>query len=467
MRNTNTLTFTLRERAYLSTKIFEPESLTAGQEPGQTLLVSVDPIGALLSPGVDIVRSGEDNLAPAPYATALAVTLSRFRRFRYIGTRVGLRPAATTGQVDIAHISAPQGGANNYVHPYDVSNMIHYRRWIGGNIDLPHLRIGTHLAPDGSTSIKWGTKQAMDLDLAWMSDPRFMHSNVSQGFDLFARPMRATVEAAPEGATTMWLYGQYTSAGQEGSFAESGAESTTRKSLGRTMLTGGHIVPDGWTHNPLSCFQYTSDYGRSSDGAPGHDTYHITGIQPRAPWFADYYNVGQFAGSVADALKLVKERYMNPVCILRLPPAYGTVMYYTMYIAHYFSVKEPYLTNTAYVAAHIDSITPHPVEESADIIEVPRMRIQPSGIVVHQAVTPDPQSAAETGYTAEFSELMDMEYAGALHMCGTDEPTDGMDEMADAFAEFGLLDADLHHDIPQPEAVEPPEGGGVSGGEEQ
>lgn len=233
MSDTNVLRFSLRERGWLSTFRFVKDS---PREPGQTLLITADPMGALMQ---------YDDVRATAYASSLAFTLSRFRDFRYVGTKLSVVPVATTAQVDPAHVQQTDtvDPSLNFVHPRDVGNMIHWRRWVGGNISLPHVR------PTGVGNVYVPT-DSYNLDAAWLSDVRFNHAPISDGFSIYTVPLRASAEMPALFTNSVFAYYD------AGSIAPTGPAAADRQLRGQTALTGGQIVKDSWGPNPFAGFTY-------------------------------------------------------------------------------------------------------------------------------------------------------------------------------------------------------------------
>lgn len=450
---TNTISFKLKERVYLSTKAFVPNQ---EQEPGKTYVITADPIGSLLS---------------SKYASTLAVTLSRFREFRYFGTRMALRPAATVGQIDPAHISDSIQGSN-YMHPRDVSNSIHFRRWIGGNFDLPH--VNPHVSEEQPGTYEWHQDDAYNLDLAWLSDSRFNHVNVSQGFDLFSSPKRAVLTGPAAASNSMFAYASSYSAVGAGTFLDYRSHPTQEVWMprGMSMVTGQEIVDDTWTPNPLSCFKYRLEYN-DPQNTPAPDLYTIEAVNTDAPWFADISNVGEFSGDVTDAFQMIKDRYRAPICILRIPPSYGSKFYWACYFVHYFAVRYPFISNSKWTATKIQTL-----QEQLDA-GVNCIRAVDAEEKVYQATCPDPISAAETGHVLDFT-LMDGDMAhpfAPIYRFKESLSIDGMDEMKDIIQEFNLLRKSEHPDSGTfgaegaksytAEGGEPPTGAAAAGGKDR
>lgn len=392
MSETNELVFSLRERAWLSTTIFAAGKDSSRTEPGQILRIVCDPIGSMISSN-STTPSGN----PLHYSCPLALTLSRFRDFKYIGTKISLVPAATTGQVDPAHISTA-AGVNNYMHPRDVGNMIHWRRWVGGNFRVPSVK---PTGIDATTSIVYYTENdAYDLDAAWLSDSRFNHALVSDGFSMFVRPLRARLETAA--AATTSIFGYY----NPDSLAYKPGESPEYQIRGQTMITAGDVVPDSWVPNPFAGFKFTIQY--DSPGA-GNERIYVTDVNKTFPWFADLPDLTGIIDSqvMTTFVNRVKQRFYAPVCILRLPPAYGSVYYYTLYMRHYFAVRRPYITNGVYVAAKIQRFVPTNGDENIGSPQRFLTAIEDPDDMYHvvQMISPDPYGAADSPDTLSMDDL--------------------------------------------------------------
>lgn len=399
--DTNQLNFSLRERTFLSTKSFEEHSES---EPGQTLLITADPIGALLQKN----PTAMSDHPISHMASQLALTISRFRDFCYFGTKISLVPAATTGQVDPAHISAPLAGTSNYMHPRDISNMIHYRRWVGGNFRVPSVwpteSVGTL-----TVTHAYSTQDSYDLDAAWLSDDRFNHALVSDGFTMFVRPLRATLETSA--VATQSVLGFYDIKHASGI---SGSTTAAQQSLGSTLLSTGDVRPDSWMPNPFAglIYSWTEPPAAGSGTMPeetGNEQAFVTDFSSRFPWYADVVSLKTYAPSldVDSLLSLLRDRFRVPICILRLPPAYGSVFYYTLYMRHYFAVRRPYITNGVWCAGKIQRF----VVTSSDALDSEtglRMMSEcddsSDEYRLTQMISPDPYGAADNADVLPFDD---------------------------------------------------------------
>lgn len=410
MSDTNLVQFSMRERMFLSTPAFVPKKST---QPGKVYRVCADPIGS-------IIRSETPQHGlPMVYASPLALTLSRFRDFRYVGTRVALVPAASTAQIDPAHISTT-AGTNNYMHPRDVSNCIHWRRWMGGNFRIPSL---SATDPTG-----YSETDAYMLDAAWLSDERFNHVSVGDGFEFFSEPFRANVETSAAGTNSLFGFRDILFAGGERKWNHGLAEAVpildpargvgALGSEGAMVLSGGSVHPDTWVPNPFAGFMYSMDGGTKI----GEDkqAYHVSGINERFPWFSDtgVIRIGDDSAmdfTLAEFYNLVRERFMAPLCILRLPSAYGSPFYWTLYFRHYFAVRKPFLVNGTWSVGLVSTM----YDQVPDGLGAPddgRNPIQyliakPADEPVIQMISPDPYAAADSDGGQDVICLSDDPYA--------------------------------------------------------
>lgn len=380
LKDTNYLNFSLRERFWLNTKVFDPDTPST-TEPGQTIRLAVDPFSALISSNQD-VHTGEIR----HYASQLALTLSRFREFRYVGTKVAVVPAATSVAVDPAHISADYAGTNNYMHPRDTNNMMHWRRWLGGNIRVPSVR------PTGADG-KYTAADSYDLDSAWMSDVRYNHVPISQGFETFVAPKRATLQiGAGSMVSLLGIWSEKSIGGKE-----HGTEAHWQ-TYGQTALSTGEVVEDGWVPNPFAGFQYDwIDELPSGWPQTGNEIPYVVSYNPLFPWFGDVVNLATVANtpSINALIDLIRERFLAPLCILRLPPAYGSSYYFTVYLRHFFSVRKPYLVNGVWVAAKVQRFTPSPVPGANGLRMLAEVPDVDDDYHIVQSISPDPYAGGD------------------------------------------------------------------------
>lgn len=336
MEDTNIIYASLKEKMWIWTHSFSASS----SEPGQILKITADPIGAMIS--ADAATPSGGSWGSQHFASPLALTLSRFRELRYLGTRVALRPAATTGSVDPAHISMVAGQVNS-VDPRDITNQIHFRRWIGDNFHVPQVD------PTGTGEV-YVLNDSYDLDAAWLADYRFVHSVITDGFDVFVQPLRAVAQLAT--SATSSLFGYLVNS----SVTPLHDETAGYQAPGMTALTGGDVVPDGWLPNPLAGFKYSTK-GSWSDQPAGKELVYVSGYNPMFPWFSDKLDTtGDF--TVAQLYNMVRQRMLAPLMILRIPPAYGTKFYWTLYMRHYFAARKPFYVCGNWVAGHVSRLVP-------------------------------------------------------------------------------------------------------------
>lgn len=414
MSDTNQLTFSLRERTWLSTKIFDPEQYG---EPGQLLRIVCDPVSSMIAVGDS---QGQIHGAAA-YAAPLCLTISRFRDFKYIGTRISLVPAASTGQIDPAHISTA-AGVNNYMHPRDVDNLLHWRRWVGGDFRVPAV------GANGSAG-RYTEKDAYDLDAAWLSDSRFNHARISDGFSMFVRPLRARIETSA--MATASIFGFYNADSMDLFYGQERQNTDDYQPLGQTMLTAGDVRPDSWIPNPFAGLVFNIESG---SGFPGNErNLVVSGYRNRFPWFADVPDLDstkpQFHNVTAGMLLgLIRQRLLAPICILRLPPAYGSVYYFTLYMRHYFAVRRPFLTSGTYVAARIERFDMNPVQpvQGLRLLSADAESVDEYPII--QMISPDPYGASDS---ADILSMQDLQNS-IWQMDDSDSIPDEIDDDSDS-----------------------------------
>lgn len=369
LKDTNIIYASLKEKMWVQSHAWMDGQV---YEPGQILKIVADPLGSMISSSPATEAGHTD---PAHYASPLALTLSRFREFRYLGTRVALRPAATTGSVDPAHISMVPGQVNS-VDPRDITNQIHYRRWIGDNFHVPQID------PSGNDDVYllW---DSYDLDAAWLADSRFAHAPITDGFDVFVQPLRSTVEMSA--AATNSMFGFYSSV-----CVSPREVPTNYQAPGMVALTGGDVVVDGWMPNPLAGFRYASKHDPNYE--TGEELMYVSGFNPLFPWFSDLLDLTGAVG-VEDLYRMCRERLMAPLMILRIPPAYGTKFYWALYMRHYFAARKPFYVCGNWVAGKVSRMVPSdPSQWSSPLRVLQECDQDPDGIDYHvsQMAAPDP-----------------------------------------------------------------------------
>lgn len=405
----NLLQFSIRERAWLATEVYTPSAV----EPGQTMFVSVNPLKAFLS-AQDTTTEGQTGVHH--YASNGALLLSRYRDMRYVGTKISLVPAATTGSVDPAHINEASG-IQNSMNPKDISNLLHWRRWLGATIALPRVY------PTGTNG--YSLEDAYDLDAAWMSDSEFNHAAVTDGFSVVVRPK--LVDAAFSAAAVGSVFGVRNV--NNLALSESSYSQLNRSGLTALRPSTREIYTEGWSPNPLAGLRYTL---RDAVTEPGEERCYISGVNNAYPWFAD---APYAALNVSTILTLLKYRYTYPALILRLPPAYGTRLYWTLYMRHLLEFRRPYIETAHWT---VGTIMPYRTETNDDTHE-PVLTAHPEDsdkYALHVYVAPDPYLSAGNSVSADFG--------ATIQASEADDPADA--------AIAALLDED---DIP---AVAPPRG---------
>lgn len=301
---------------------------------------------------------------------------------RYVGTKISLVPAATTGSVDPAHIN-DSAGVSNAMNPKDISNLIHWRRWLGANIALPRV---SATGQQGYT-----LTDAYDLDAAWMSDSEFNHANVTDGFSVVVRPK--LVDAAFGAAAAGSVFGIRDV--DNLAISTSGFSSMYRSGLTALRPSTREIYTEGWSPNPLAGLKYTV---RDSVGEPGEEVCYISAVNSSYPWYADYPYASL---SVSTILTLLKYRYTYPALILRLPPAYGTKLYWTLYMRHLLEFRRPYIETAHWT---VGLITPYRTEVDNDKRE-PTLVAHPEDAQkygLHVYVAPDPYLTAGNSVGVDF-----------------------------------------------------------------
>lgn len=331
--------FKVKERTFLSTSMFSP---TSTEQPGTIIKWIADPIKALI--GQDATGTGR-----VPYVTGLGMTMSRYREIRYYGTRISFVPAASTNVTDPAHISEPVGGVQptTTLGPRDTGNCIHVRKWLGDPIDLPYI------TPADATG-KYTADESQALDVAWMSDPRFSHINVGDGFSLFARPLKASVDTAAVASQSLFAYASPLSVGPVYTGDRKSTVDYHPDSFNALTSAPRHLHDQGWVINPLAglTFKQRKSGEELVDINPYDPQYEISGYLAHYPWFGDAYNVKSTI-SLATLLDWIRRRFQAPVCIIRIPPAYGSIYYWTVYAIHYFGARKLITVNAHFSASQV------------------------------------------------------------------------------------------------------------------
>lgn len=483
--DTRTMTFVLREVFHYHTTKLDKTKTTM---PGQLLRIVANPLGAMLT--------ADDG---AYKVNTLGFTASRWREIRYVGTRVQFVPLATTGRLDPADITQsasgiPGGTAENpefspqgSIHPYDALNFAHWRRWTGGNINIPSW--------DPNAPADDAIDRSLKYDQVWLSDDRFNHVKLTDGMSFDSVPLRVDLETAALAGNS--LFGFSTDLMMHGSRMSGiqvyGADSknaavplANQRKVGFTlananlpnnyyysanldeyfqpqgmmMLSAGKDYhEEGWLPNPLAGFTYefvpkeigTEKYDYTI--TPGNETYKINGYQPNFPWFADRTDAGTVAweytqggtttstkGAALAAfatnylVRLAQERFYAPIAIIRLPPAYGSMFFWTAYMAHVFQLRKPYLSNSAWTVGLVEKMThdPTPLDSLTDTPQYGQELVAHPGPTVIQAIGPDPYGLAESPMVLSMSDL-------APHMTVHAEPRHIFEEEPD-------VSEDHHHE---------------------
>lgn len=346
----------LRERTWFSTQPLKLAELTTGHTdwkdyqtspPGQTLLLTVNPISAFMR--TDLA----DTKSLMTYAAPAAQTFSRFRQFKYVKTYVALVPAATSAQVDPAHVSTT--ATWQAMNPIDMQAQVHWRRWLGGSYELPFVR------PTGSVTIGTTTKSTYDVhdaynyDAAWMSAVKFAHCNVMDGFEFEARPKY--IDVAVGSGMRESLLGYYTEAnlgfrGNDVGSAEQGPGQAALRPDRKSVLT------EGWNLNPFSGLIFAPKSDETDpEKYPGRDRWIVTGFNPDFPWFSDLFGAGVTAEAITlnTILTAIQKRFTFPLAFVRFPPAYGASFHWTMYMMHYLLFRDPVLLNGTWTAGRVQN----------------------------------------------------------------------------------------------------------------
>lgn len=332
----NRITISLRERGWLDTDVFQAGQTSA---PGKTLFISVNPLSAFVA---DMEQTTPTVVEPpsgiAGYSSNAALVLGRFMRFRYVGTKISLVPAAAQSSVDPAHINEDANVANS-MNPKDIGNLIHWKRWLGSRVALPYV----HATGSGSPK-KYTLTDAYDLDAAWMSADSFQHTPITDGFSIVVKPKVST--ATISAAVSQSVFGF-----KDASSLSYSAGGDAASSAG--LRASSDITEEGWLPNPLAGLTYTIKPDSVKTGA---ERCYITGVNTNYPWFSDAFP----ELSATDIIALIKRRYLYPACIIRLPPAYSSKFYWTVYIRHLLEFDDPYIVTSSFPAANIQPYVPGP-----------------------------------------------------------------------------------------------------------
>lgn len=343
MADTDILNVSMKERFFLSTTPFKLDQTV---EPGKTLRIVADPLGSMLH-----IEEKKDEKGQPVYniqASPLAVTASRFRDFLYVGSTFTIVPAANNAQVDPAHVNDNGAGSSNYLHPIDMSSTLHYRRWLGGDFDVPH---GT---PTGANST-YTEQDSLKLDDLWLNDSRFNHVPITEGFGFDSVPMETDLVTNPLAANSVFAYFQTSS----GSAASGLREQPWEQPMGALAIRGSELKRRLWMPNPFAGFVYTPRSSDDSTYRPEAPKYNVTELNRFFPWFGDLTELmtpPSMKNIVFDVLHMVHNSLLNPLCILRLPPSYGSRFFWTGYMRHEFAFRHPYLLDGTWTAGKIEGL---------------------------------------------------------------------------------------------------------------
>lgn len=464
--DTRTMTFVLREVMHMHTNSLGDH--TTNEMPGKMLRVIASPLSSMIK---KVTQTDSEGKETTKYlVNTLGITTSRWREIRYVGTRVQFVPLATTGRIDPADITQSASGVPSQgsfspqgsIHPYDAMNFVHWRRWTGGNINIPAWPSGT-VSGTGDEARKNYAKKSLAYDQEWLADDRFNHVKLTDGMQFDSVPLRVDLETSALAgnslfgfSTTMMMtpgrdqlglvYGQTTGANAI-STANTLPIGSTFPTLNRSanyvfdadlskyfqpaglmaISAGKEYHEEGWLPNPFAGFKYKPD-DPAGDLTPGDEKYQITGYLPNFPWFADRtsltpesfpYDEGsssttkteKYAATVPFLIdyliNLCVERFLAPIALIRLPPAYGTMFYWTAYMAHVFQVRKPFLTNSAWTVGKVEDLGHDvaPVNRLAGIADVSPELVTIGEETIYQAIGPDPYGLAESPMTVTLADL--------------------------------------------------------------
>lgn len=336
----NTISLSIRERGWLDTDAFETGQPTL---PGKVITISVNPMNAFL--GLSTVEYGSKH-----YASTAAMLLSRFKRFRYVGSKISLVPAATQAALDPAHINET-AGVQNAMNPKDVSNMIHWSRWLGAPRSLPYVS-GTGSAVGTPPLPSYTLKDSYDLDAAWSSMDDFQHVPVTEGFSVVVKPLVTTATLGSSVVSSVFGFKDSASLGYDPAGVDS------RVGLRPDV---SELRAEGWLPNPLAGLKFSTDEA----SYPGKERCYVSGINLSYPWYADDSNPS--ALTAENILTLIRKRYVYPALILRIPPAYGSKFYWSIYLRHLIEFSDPYLISSQYMTGSMTPYVPGPNIADGDV----------------------------------------------------------------------------------------------------
>lgn len=448
--DTRKMVVSLREILHYHTKKIPAHKTTSGatqEEPGQLLRIVTNPMEAVIKKNT----SGNYEI------NTLGHTLSRWREIRYIGTRIEAVPLATTGKIDPDDITQsasgiPRGSNNDNppvfspqgsIHPYDATNFVSYRRWTGGNISVAKWD-GTGLTASEDAYIQ----QCLKYDQNWLADERFNHIKLTDGFKFDAVPLRVDLETAALAGNS--LFGFSTAGSFFPDFGDISqtitpgpTEPVAKKPIGEGLTNvsaawldpvmesyfqpRGLIMPqagnqyheEGWLPNPLAGFQYY----QNAYYTPGNEKYTIAGFYENFPWFADRVNLGSVESSYGTGpdtiytrlqtfnlnylVKLVLERFLNPIALVRFPCAYGTMFFWNIFMEHILEVRKPFLVNSEWNAGKVQAISnlETPLSAFTAEKETEEFRTPFEELKAISCISPDPYGLSEEPSTVTLSDL--------------------------------------------------------------
>lgn len=470
--DTRTMTFVLREVMHLHTVKIPTPGSTGSVLPGTLYRFVASPLSAMLKQ-----RTNATTHADEYYTNTLGITASRWREIKYVGTRVQFVPLATTGRVDPADITQSASGVprssvggSDYspqgsIHPYDALNFIHWRRWTGGNFNIPKWDTDALATTDDAY-----IQKCLAYDQEWLADDRFNHSKLTDGMQFDSVPLRVDLETSALAGNS--LFGFYTAGSlvadknnyagvNSGNSSESDAKTNADANpvgnplyhlsgqvnavydpdLTSWLQPAGMIMPtagkdyheQGWLPNPFAGFTYTP----SESYTPGDESWLVSGYWPQFPWFADYPSIAshQFdytSGGVTKTtkwastypldlnylIKLCIERFLNPLAIIRLPPAYGSMFYWTVYMAHIFCLRKPFLTNSAWQVGTVqkmDQVASPVAKLAGDDDDLTPELVAVADAPIIQSIGADPYGLTESPIVMTLADL-------APHMRTYSEP---------------------------------------------
>lgn len=449
--DTRKMVFSLREVMNYHTKKIPARDKTSGaiqREPGELLRFVTNPMEAVIKKNS---TSGNYEI------NTLGHTLSRWREIRYIGTRLEVVPLATTGKIDPDDITqsasgiprsgttdeppafAPQGS----IHPYDAINFVSYRRWTGGNISVAAWD-GSGLA--SGTSDDPYVQRCLAYDQSWLADERFNHVKLTDGFKFDAVPLRVDLETAALAGNSLFGFSTpgsiFPDFGEQNLSMREGSTEPGKQPIGSSGQTAGAwldpgmeayfqprglIMPtagnqyheEGWLPNPLAGFHYT----QTGTYTPGNDKYVISGFYDNFPWFADRTDISSITSTYTDSgstyhsrlqsfdlnylVKLVIERFINPLALIRFPCAYGTMFFWNIFMEHILEVRKPFLVNSTWNAGKVQVIAnlTTPLSSFTNEKEYEEFRTPYREMDTISCISPDPYGLSEEPSTVTLSDL--------------------------------------------------------------